>query len=149
MARLPASTRLAAGASRRPARRERQETVEQRLGVAAEQVLVVRLADAEIERVEPALAASAHQIDDQLLARAFDGVAAGDDRIEHGAEAAVADDAAHGGDDDVVDRERVKLDQRIAVGEPLGGRRLDEAAHFGLGEGIGHADASACARSSA
>ena len=57
MARLPTAASAAAKAENAAGRDERQKTVEQRLGVAAEQVLVVRLADAEIESVEAALAA--------------------------------------------------------------------------------------------
>ena len=60
----------------RPAAAERQITVEQWFGIAAEQILVARLADAEVERIEAALAAMPHQIEDQLLAGAFDGEAA-------------------------------------------------------------------------
>ena len=117
MARLAAAAMANATASSRPAGAERQVAVEQRLGIAAEQILVMGFADAEIEGVEPALAAAAHQVDDQLLARAFDRVAALRDRIEHGAETPAADNAAHGRHDDVVDRERVEFDRRLAAGK--------------------------------
>jgi len=44
-----------------------------------------------------------------------------DNRIEHGAEAPAADNAAHGGDDNVVDREGIELDRRLAACCLLGG----------------------------
>ncbi len=59
MARLPISDERRRETKNAAGRGERQETVEQRFGVAAEQVLVMRLADAEVERVETAPAASA------------------------------------------------------------------------------------------
>ena len=118
------------------ARAERQIAVEQRFGIAAEQVFVARLSDAEIERIEPALAALAHQVHDELFARALDGERTLRDRIEHGAETSIADHAAHGGDDDVVDRQRIKFDRRRTAGVKLGGRRLDETPHAGRGENV-------------
>src|SRR6185312_1724245 len=86
-----------------PGRAQCNVAVEQRFGIATEKVLVARLSNTEVESQKSAFTAASHQPQQQLLARAFDGETTQDDRIEHGAETAASDNAAHGRDDNVVD----------------------------------------------
>src|SRR5699024_1064679 len=87
-------------------------------------------------------ATASHQLENQLFSGAFDGKTPLDDRIEHGAEAAPADDAAHGGDDDVIHRQRVKLDQRFAAVGRFGCGSFDEPAHARDPKRVRYADAA-------
>ena len=81
---------------------ERQKTVEQGFDIGAEQTFVMGLADTEIEGGQSARAALAHELGEQLLARAFGLETVGHYGIEHAAKTAAADDSAHGRHDDVV-----------------------------------------------
>ena len=91
-------------------RRQRHDAVEQLLGLSAECLLVGGLADAEVEGRIPALAAHAHDIGQQQLARTLVREFAADHRVEHPAEAPVGPDAGERCDNDVAHGRRIELD---------------------------------------
>ena len=118
---------------------ERPITIEHRLGVRAEQILVFRFADAEVERMQAALAAMPHHMDEQLLAGTLGAVEAVRDGDEHRRETAIGNHAADRRNNHAGNGEGVELDKPSA-----GRRRLrrgaDEFAHARFAEYIRQTD---------
>src|SRR5262249_1421974 len=75
-------------------RRERHEGVEKRLGLRAECIFVAGLTDPEVKHCKTAFAAHSYQLEQQQLSGAFAGEFVADDRVQHGAKTAAADQPA-------------------------------------------------------
>src|SRR5215471_14140038 len=118
---------------------QRYIAVKLRLCVNANEIFVGGFTDAKIKGVESTLAACLHQPENQALSRAFDCETSLNDRIKHGAEPAAANDATHGGHNDVINGECVEFDQRIAIDEVFRRRCFDKASHTRQRKGIRHA----------
>src|SRR5687767_818605 len=122
------------------ARTERDETIEHRLVILAEQVFVTRLPDAEVERFEPALATMLYQLEERLFAGALGLKTVRLNRVEHCAEPLAVADSGEGRDDFGADRERIDFDRRPVVVSDY--RGLEKILNIGVAEHIGLADLS-------